>query len=359
MSQRNQGLARDNNLSEPLDDGQAITNLAGAGVDQDLFIFINNLNNTSELIWDPNALQASITTSSTGAQNKRFLFGQEVPFTFTTNDVITNVTVRNNLNVDSDGEYVDAPYATDSTKYYVVDLALGQGSFRNQRAFGLATTENGTAITIPTAWRTRFVELTRSDAVTQDNIVRIATPEIQNNSANNGGDIGAASSFGYSIGETFNAAFETIESNVDIANFKRVQKYSESASVASDRDIKLEGSIRSGDPDGANDAVSKLDRDTYPTAPGIYITDPFSDITDIEATRAFSTSANPWSEATGKLTTESEQVNIGNLLFANGIEVDGLSITTASGNVKDAGEFTHKLGVNIDGVEYFLCLGPA
>ena len=111
MSQRNQGLARDNNLSEPLDDGQAITNLAGAGVDQDLFIFINNLNNTSELIWDPNALQASITTSSTGAQNKRFLFGQEVPFTFTTNDVITNVTVRNNLNLDSDGEYVDAPYA--------------------------------------------------------------------------------------------------------------------------------------------------------------------------------------------------------------------------------------------------------
>ena len=43
MAQRNQGLARDNNLSEPLDDGQAITNLAGAGVDQDLFIFINNL----------------------------------------------------------------------------------------------------------------------------------------------------------------------------------------------------------------------------------------------------------------------------------------------------------------------------
>jgi len=36
-----------------------------------------------------------------------------------------------------------------------------------------------------------------------------------------------------------------------------------------------------------------------------------------------------------------------------------LTITTASGNVKAAGEFTHKLGVNIDGVEYFLCLGPA
>ena len=359
MSQRNQGLARDNNLSEPIDDGQAINNLAGAGVDQDLFIFINNLNNTSELTWDPNGSQASITTSSTSVANKRFLFGQEVPFTFTTNDVITKVTVRNNLNVDSDGDYVDEPHATDDTKYYVVDLALGQGSFRNQRAFGLATTENGTPITIPTAWRTRFVQFTRSDAVTQDNIIKIATPEIQNNEANSGGNIGAASSFSYSIGGNFNAAFEGIEANVDVANFKRVQKYSSNASVASDRDVKLEGVIRSADPDGANDAAAKLDRSANPQAPGVYITDPFSDITNIGATRAFSTSANPWSEGTGKLTTPSEQVNIGNLLFADGIEIDGLSITTASGNVKDPGEFTHKLGVNIDGVEYFLCLGPA
>jgi hypothetical protein len=249
MSQRNQGLARDNNLSEPIDDGQAINNLAGAGVDQDLFIFINNLNNTSELTWDPNGSQASITTSSTS--------------------------------------------------------------------------------------------------------------EIQNNEANNGGNIGAASSFSYSIGGNFNAAFEGIEANVDVANFKRVQKYSSNASVASDRDVKLEGVIRSADPDGANDAAAKLDRTANPQAPGVYITDPFSDITNIGATRAFSTSANPWSEATGKLTTPSEQVNIGNLLFADGIEIDGLSITTASGNVKDPGEFTHKLGVNIDGVEYFLCLGPA
>jgi hypothetical protein len=195
--------------------------------------------------------------------------------------------------------------------------------------------------------------------VTQDNIIKIATPEIQNNAANNGGNIGAASSFSYSIGGNFNAAFEGIEANVDVANFKRVQKYSSNASVASDRDVKLEGVIRSADPDGANDAAAKLDRTANPQAPGVYITDPFSDITNIGATRAFSTSANPWSEATGKLTTPSEQVNIGNLLFADGIEIDGLSITTASGNVKDPGEFTHKLGVNIDGVEYFLCLGPA
>ena len=54
MSQRNQGLARDNNLSEPIDDGQAINNLAGAGVDQDLFIFINNLNNILTIIKNQN-----------------------------------------------------------------------------------------------------------------------------------------------------------------------------------------------------------------------------------------------------------------------------------------------------------------
>ena len=350
MAQRNQGLARNNNLAEDLDDGQAINNLAGAGVDQDLFIFINNLKNTSELVWDPNATAADITDTNT-----RFLFGTEVPFVFTTNDPIIKVTIRDNLDLDSDGEYVDEPYETDETQYYIVDLAIAEGSFRNQRTFGLATSENGSAITIPTAWRTRYVLFTRSDAVTQENLLKIATPEILNNAAaNTGGDIGAASSFSYSIGGDFNAAFEGIEDNVDVANFKRIQKYSENASVSSDRDIRIEGIIRSGDPAAENSAPADL---TGNLSPGVFITDPFSDVTDIERTRAFSTSANPWSEASGKLTTPSTQVNIGNLLFADGLKIDGLTTTAASGQVRTPGEFTHKLGVIIDGVEYFLCLG--
>ena len=461
MAQRNQGLARDNNLSEDIDDGQAINNLAGAGVDQDLFIFINNLNNTSELIWQPSGTAAAIVADSSTNPNRRFLFGTEIPFTFTTNDVIVKVEVRDNLNTDTDGSYTDDAFATDDTEYYIVDLALGQGSFRNQRAFGLATSKGGSPIEIPSAWRTRNVLFTRSDAVTQENIIKIATPEIQNTSDNTGGDIGAASSFSYSIGENFSAAFDTIEANIDVANFKRIQKYSTDSSVSSDRDVRLEGTIRSGDPDAFINTQGRLDRDSNPSTPGVFITDPFSDITDIEATRAFSTSANPWEESPldsdgfGRLTTQSTQVNIGNLLFADGLKISGLTITAAEtaigpdygvggdflltseggseissigsgyttgtydlvggtgqkgrisltssngavtgltsnltiadggvgysindvlqidggdGNayikvigltavqVKTPGEFTHKLGVNIDGVEYFLCLGSS
>src|SRR6056297_966670 len=82
MAQR--GLELRTNLAEPLPERQALENLAGPGVDQDLEIFVNNLENTSELVFDPNGLDADIIDSGT-----RFLFPRDVGFVYTTGDRVT------------------------------------------------------------------------------------------------------------------------------------------------------------------------------------------------------------------------------------------------------------------------------
>ena len=82
-------------------------------------------------------------------------------------------------------------------------------------------------------------------------------------------------------------------------------------------------------------------------APGIYIGD----------TRAFSSDNNPWVESTAdsgnadsKLTTESEEVSIGELAFLDGnnsMVITGIDndVSTVSGVV--ASSFTHKIPIQI------------
>jgi len=338
------GLELRTNLSEPLQERQALENLAGAGIDQDLEIFVNNLENTSELVFDPNGLDAALIDNST-----RFLFPRDVGFVFTSGDRVT-LEAR-----DTEGGEVVAVNADGSMtpeEYIVADFEFGLGSLRNQRAFGLVTVEGGFLQDI-SALASKFVTFTRDDSVEQENLLRVATPDILNSPEQSGSAEGAGDFFfSYDVGEDFDESFTEIENNVNSSNFKRRQKYALNTSVTSDQTVQIQGTLKVQDPAGELTQPSDLENDS---APGIFITDPFSDINDIEATRAFSTASNPWSEGTNDLITQSEQVNIGNLKFADGIRIDGLDVNSVSAS-NVAADFTHKIPVVVDGVEYSLLL---
>jgi len=348
MTQR--GLELRTNLSEPLQERQSLENLAFTGVDQDLGIFVNNLNNKSELLWNPGGLDAGIIESSTGTSNARFLFPRTVPFVYTSGDEVT-IQVRDT----EEGSIVATDVTLGDTEqvYYVVDFEFGLGNLRNQRAIGLSTTPFGSLVDLSNL-TDKYVTLVRNDPVTQDNFLRIATPDILN-TPNNTGEADTEGSdffFEYNIGDNFSEAFADIENKINSSNFKRREKYAENESVQSERLITVQGTVKIQDP--ADELVDSDDLDND-TAPGIFITDPFSDINNIVRTRAFSSDSNPWQEQGSDLVTESSQVNIGDLVFADDIRVDSLDTTSVTSS-DVATDFSHKIPVTVNGVQYFLLL---
>lgn len=328
MTLRNQGFERSLNLSESVDDVQILNNLAGGNVSADIALFRNNKRNISTLIWQHNINASSIT-------NNRFVFPTTVPFIYTNGDVV-NVTGTSlgNLNI----------IAT----YHVVDLVVGLGVLRNQSAFGLALTKGGSRIALGNI--NAAVTFLRSDEVTKENIFNIATPE----TLERGVSI-EASNFSYDIGASFTDAFDTIDGNIDTANFLRTQKYTSNTSIATDKIVRIEGGVGIFDLANFNSNAANMSQDI---SPGIFITDPFSNVLEIKKTRAFSTSANPWEPGDptlGKLTTKSTQVNIGDLFFENGIKFENFNVNSLEILTGSVGtEFTHKLPIKIDGVEYFV-----
>lgn len=327
-----QGFEKALNLSESSQDRQILNNLGGGEIASDIALFRNNLRNVSTLVWQPNLNQSSITN------NTRFVFPTTVPFVFTNGD-------RVKLSGSTLGSF-DV-----NTTYFVVGLQVGLGLTRNQLAFGLAATKGGSLLSL--AGISAAVTFTRPDEVTRENINNIMTPPTQ--------EVGVTiegSRFSYSIGPTFTAAFETIDGYIDTSNFIRTQKYTTNTSIATDRKIAIEGVVLSNDPASFNTSNASL---AQPNSPGIYITNPFSDVTNITKARAYSTNAQPWIEGVGKLVTKSTQVNIGDLYFEKEIKIseyEGITEITASPLPK-VSEFTHKLPVNINGVDYYVLVKAA
>ena len=137
--------------------------------------------------------------------------------------------------------------------------------------------------------------------------------------------------------------------DIESAEYFSLKKYRSDQSVTTPDSIKFEGSINLHDPDNYNQTGSLVTNQgvTGAPAPGIYIGD----------TRAFSSDNNPWVESTAdsgnadsKLTTESEEVSIGELAFLDGnnsMVITGIDndVSTVSGVV--ASSFTHKIPIQV------------
>ena len=397
MAISNQGYRRDLNLQETTNDTVALDNLAGAGTADDISYLQNNLRNTSNIpfnsidsngffsfatdrlisasaistegdgtntlitvtLTNPYLLkfgdlvelegitentslntQYSVTTaspdltkvfftksgldytnSSISLSGVSFKLKSQNIFVFTDEDVV-------NL---SENVTIGSVNLTENTNYYVVE-SDGISKFK------LSTTLDGSAITIAanaTANPDNF-QFKRKDDVHQQQVINYIPPDIQDTE-------------NFSYPSDINSTIDETQGNIESAEYFTLKKYRSDQSLTTPDSIKFEGSINLHDPDNYNQTGSLVTNQgvTGAPAPGIYIGD----------TRAFSSDNNPWVESAGtgsvdgKLTTESEEVSIGELAFLDGnnsMVITGEivdDVSTVSGVV--ASSFTHKIPIQI------------
>ena len=397
MAISNQGYRRDLNLEETTNDTVALDNLAGAGTADDISYLQNNLRNTSNIPFnsiDSNGFfsfasdrlisASAISTSGSGTTttitvtltNSYLLkFGDLVELSGITEstslnaqysvtavspDLTTVTFVKSGLNYTnsglslsgvsfrlkvqnifvftdediinlSDDVSVGGASLTKNTNYYVVE-SDGISKFK------LSTTLGGSAISITgsaTASPDNF-QFKRKDDVHQQQVINYIPPEVQD-----------TENFGYP--SDINGTIDSTQGNIESAEYFTLKKYRSDQSVTTSESIKFEGSINLHDPDNYNQTGSLVTNQgvTGAPAPGIYIGD----------TRAFSSDNNPWVESTAdsgnadsKLTTESEEVSIGELAFLDGnnsMVITGIDndVSTVSGVV--ASSFTHKIPIQV------------
>ena len=396
MAISNQGYRRDLNLQETTNDTVALDNLAGAGTADDISYLQNNLRNTSNIAFnkiDSNGFFSFVTdrlisasaistegdgsnTTITVTLTNPYLikFGDLVQLEGITEntslnaqysvlavspDLTTITFVKNGLNYTNSGlslsgvsfslksqnifTYTDEDVInlsenvtiggvnlTENTNYYVVE-SDGISKFK------LSTTLGGSAITIAgnsTANPDNF-QFKRKDDVHQQQVINYIPPEVQDTED-------------FSYPSSINDTIEQTQGNIESAEYFTVKKYRSDQSITTSDSIKFEGSINLHDPDNYNQTGSLVTNQgvTGAPAPGIYIGD----------TRAFSSDNNPWVESAGtgsvngKLTTESEEVSIGELAFLDGnnsMVITGIEndVSTVSGVV--ASSFTHKIPIQV------------
>jgi hypothetical protein len=304
MAKQNQGFRKDLNLEETTNETVAINNLAGAGIANDLRVIQNNLRNISTLSCD------TVTNGFFSFPNNEFVF--------TDDDIVeisANVTIG-------------ATTLTSNTEYFICNS-------NTETQFKLSTTPSTIGINtiIPNDVSVFPIQVTfiRKDAVTQDNIVNFIQPQIQDEN------------FSYLGGTSINDTISSVLSQNETAKFFISRKYRADEDRTTSKDLNYEGTVSISDPVNLNVNSTGL---SNAKSPGVYIGD----------TRAFSSDNNPWSEdiPTSALLTNSTEVSIGELNFADNITIEGIAATSATSVL--ATTFTHKLPVIINGETYYLLL---
>ena len=323
-----QGFVKSANLKENELDRQALNNLGTAPIADDISLFINNLKNESRLLVLDG--EYDIITGLVTIVNDDAEIAAERSAVFTNGDKVrieleNGSIVQDDLYIaESDGEF---------TFGFAIDEAL-----LNQFIFS------------PT---TNFV-VVRNTPVLLENLEKLGV--LQNTASfstglNTGGDDdGSGGAVAANVEDTYATQFNEIYEYLDIAKFQSLSKFVNDEDVAADVDFAMEGMFTIRDP---SDII--LDSGITDNTPGLYITDPNSNVRDIQKIRAFSDTFNPWEDTVTALTTLSLDVSTGTLKLNQGIEIQGITPITESGTVNNT-TFTHKIKVNIDGIDYFLCL---
>lgn len=314
MAKQNQGFRKDLNLEEVVNDTVAINNLAGAGIADDLRVIQNNLRNIS-------------TLSCNTVTNGFFSFPNN-EFVFTNDDVVkVNPTV-----------VIGGITLTADTEYFICN-SNGETQFKissNPSTLGINTiipsNVSETGLTI---------NFLRKDEVTQSNIINFIKPEIQNGGDETGGGGAGENNFDYLESRSINDTFDIVSNTNQTSEFFIGQKYREDEDRTTVKDLNFEGTIVISDPVSLNVNSTGLSNSK---SPGVYIGE----------TRAFSSDSNPWSEVGSALLTDSTEVSVGELNFADNITIEGITPTSATSVL--ATTFTHKLPVIINGETYYLLL---
>lgn len=314
-----QGYVVTRNLAETTDDRQALNNIGGSPIADDIALFANNTKNESTL-----PIKISEYDSNTGIitiDNQTFEEQQQRSTVFTDGDVVS---VENT----GGGTIISDLYVYDSN---AEDQFALSDSENLDSAYILSVSED-------------FV-LRRKDVVTFQNLKNLTLPPSSIEDADSGN-----SSVLDNI-DDYNSEFNNIYGIIDIAKYQSESKYLSNKSISTSARLRVEGGLVIRDP---SDVISS--EGIISDSPGLYLSDPQSDEDNIQTIRAFSSNSNPWEDDNaGTLSTDSTNVTAGNLILDNGLQIDGIEMLGESGPV-DATNFTHKILVQIDGVDYYLCL---
>jgi len=306
MVKQNQGFRKDLNLQETTNETQALNNLGGAGISEDLRILQNNLRNTSTLSFN--------TTVGAAISSGYFYFGLISEFVFTNDDIVG---VKTDLTVG-----VGVTLYKNNT-YYICNS-------NTENRFKLSTSPSSVGVnTITVSSVSSSFDFIRKDPVYKENILNLIKPNIQDDS------------FNY-LGQSINSTFDDVAATNETAKYLITKKYKSNENTVSPNDINVEGSIKINDPENFNSGSSQL---SDIRSPGIFIGD----------TRAFSSDNNPWTQVGTALSTLSDSVSIGELYFADNISITGISTESASSVAVTT--YTHKLPVVINGETYYILLG--
>jgi len=277
----NQGFVKKLNLQETPNDNDALDNLGGAGIANDLAIIQNNLRNTS-------------TAPYQFLIDGYFTIDSEIDFSFTDDDVVT---VDKDINVG-----ITTIFA--GVDYYVCNNVA-------ENKFKLSTTPSSTGISTIIVSQVVPDDFTfiRKDPVYQENLINFIKPEIPEDTT---------SIFNYFAGDAINDAFKSIELSQGSAEFQINNiKYKTNKDTLLDEDINVEGSVVIEDPvqfnaTGINDVRS----------PGLFIGE----------IRAFSQSNNPWTTQVGTgLSTLSTEAFVEEIYFGNNIAISGIGTANLVG----------------------------
>jgi len=305
MAIQNQGYRKDLNLDETTIDTQALNNLAGAGIANDLRIIQNNLRNTSTLAYVSNS-------------NGFFTFPDSIEAIFTNDDVVSVGTTVS----------IGSTTLEPSVDYFICN-SDGESQFK------VSTTSSTSAVGVSTISISGTpspvtFDIIRKNPVHKENLINYIVPEVQD----------AIGEFSWT--SDLNGVFDSTAGNIDSAKYFIGRKYRNGSDLTTDREVKYEGTVTSADPANLNSGTSGL---ANPKSPGVFIGD----------TRAFSSNDQPWTETGSSLQTQSSEVSVGDLTFIGDVKIEGITATNQSSNVNPT-SYTHKLPVVIDGVTYFVLL---
>ena len=310
---QNQGFRQDLNFEENTNDVQALSNLGGVGIAGDLRIIQNNLRNTSSIGY------VTFTATVAGISSSGSFVFPDNEFVYTKDDVVG---VSKTVSVGSTSLFP-------GTDYYVT----GSNAINRFQLSSTPSTSNlGIQKISVTSVGTTDFSFIRKDPVNQPEIVNFIQPDIQDDEE-----------FGSYLSGTINDVFASTQQNIETGEYFVTKKYKGTGNTETSEDIKIEGTVNLFDPASYNTNTSAL---SDPKSPGIFIGD----------TRAFSSDNNPWSIDGTDLQTDSHEVSVGDLFFANNITITGLSNDYASGSEVDVTSFTHKVPVTINGETYYLLL---
>ena len=258
-------------------------------------------------------------------------------FTFTNDDMVT-VSEEVTISVTENNVSIASTTLNPNTNYFVCD----SDSLTKFRLSNKSSVSGIDKINIPEsslAGKTvtvtpEFFNFIRKEPVHQENLVNYIKPDVQDDDH-----------FSWIGGSSINATFDSTQQTIEIADIVSERKYKGTADTITDDSLKLQGAVVLHDPDNYNTDANKVLGSS--AAPGMYIGD----------VRAFSSDNNPWEKSNdgnpvGILSTQSEEISIGDLAFLDGNNIDGSFQVTGINLLdvspaEDAKNFTHKMPVVI------------